>query len=64
MVVGQIAPAVAGGQQLAPHPALPFQQDDAAAIFRGGQRRHHAAGAAADNDNVRHFAPSSRRRVR
>ena len=64
MVVGQIAPAVAGGQQLAPHPALPFKQDDAAAVFRGGQRRHHAAGAAADNDNVRHFAPSSRRRVR
>ena len=64
MVVGQIAPAVAGGQQLAPYPALPFQQDDAAAVFRGGQRRHHAAGAAADNDNIRHFAPSSRRRVR
>ena len=64
VVVGQVAPAVAGGQKLAPYPALPFQQDDAAAVFRGGQRGDHAAGAAADNDNIRHFAPSSLRRVR
>ena len=64
VVVGQVAPAVAGGQQLAAHPALPLQQEDAAAVFRGGQRGHHAAGAAADDDHIRHFAPSSFRRVR
>ena len=64
VVVGQVAPAVAGGQQLAAHPALPLQQEDAVAVFRGGQRGHHAPGATADDDHIRHFAPPSFRRVR
>ena len=65
VVVRQVAPPVAGDQQLAPHAALPLQQRDAAAMLCGGQCRHHAAGSAADDDNVpAHFCASSLRRVR
>ncbi len=54
VVVGQVAPPVAGGQQLASPPALPLQQRDAADVFRGGQRRHHTAGARAVNAREGH----------
>ena len=64
VVIGEVAPPVAGGQQLPPHPALPLQQEHAVPALRGGQRRQHAAGAAADDDHIRHRPPSSLRRVR
>ena len=63
IIISEIAAAIAGGQQLAAHPALPLQQQDAVAAFRGCQGGHHACRTAAD-DAYFHGFPSSRRRVR
>ena len=63
MAVGEVAPAVAGGQQLAAHTGLPLQQRHRMAVLRRCQRRHHAGGAAADHQYL-HDCASSRLRVR
>ena len=48
--VAQVAPAIAGGQQLPPQAALPFQQGDCAVHpFRRRQSGHHSGSTAADD---------------
>ena len=63
MVIGQVAPAVAGGHQLASHAALPLQQRYGVPVFRRRQRRHHPGGPAADHQYP-HVCCSNRFRVR
>ena len=51
--VRQVAPAVAGGEQLAPDARLPFENGDGIPfILRGGKRGHQSAGSAAENQNL------------
>ena len=51
--VRQVAPAVAGGEQLAPDARLPFKNGDGIPfILRGGKRGHQPAGPAAENQNL------------
>ena len=51
--------AVAGGQQLAAYPGLPFQQGDGVAVPGSGDGGHEARGPAADDDHL-HNASSQR----
>ena len=52
MEIGQIAPAVSGGLELAAHPGLALQQDNLICRpFRRGQRRRHARRATADDSD-------------
>ena len=58
--VGEIAAAVAGGEELAPHALLPLEKGHAArGILRRGERGHHAGGPGADDDDLFHSNPSS-----
>ena len=50
--VGEVAAAVAGGEQLAANTGLPLQQRDAMAALGGGDGGHEAGGPAADNDDI------------
>ena len=53
--VGQVAAAVAGGQELAADALLPLQQQHLVlGILRGGQRGENAGGAAADDKHSFH----------
>ena len=63
VVVGQVAPAVSGGHQLAAYAPLPLQQRHGVAVLRCRQRRHHPGGSAADHQ-YSHVCFSSRFRVR
>ena len=57
MAVGEVAPAVAGGQQLAAYPALPLQQrHPVPGVGESRQRRHQAGGPAADDADLTHGA--------
>ena len=48
--VGEVAPAIARGQELAPHPRLPLEKRHLiVGILRGCKGGDHAAGAAADD---------------
>ena len=64
VVICQVAAAVPCGQQLAAKARLPLEERDGAAVFLRRQCRRHTGRTAADDENVRHFAPSSLRRVR
>lgn len=63
VMVGEVAPAVSGGHQLAAHAALPLQQRHGVAVLRRRQRRHHPGGPAADHQYL-HACFSNRFRVR
>ena len=54
--IGEVAAAVAGGEQLAPDALLTLKDNDAAAlILRGGKRGDEPGGSAADNDHSFHI---------
>ena len=60
MAVGEVAPAVAGGQQLAAYPALPLQQrHPVPGVGESRQRRHQAGGPAADDADPPMFSCGS-----
>ena len=63
VVVGQVAPAVSSGHQLAAYAPLPLQQRHGVAVLRCRQRRHHPGSSAADHQ-YSHVCFSSRFRVR
>ena len=50
--VGEVAAAIASGEQLAANTGLPLQQRDAMAALGGGDGGHEAGGPAADNDDI------------
>ena len=66
MAVGEVAAAVAGGQELTAYARLPLGEEDGVArVFQRCQRRQHARSAAADDENgLAHGSASSLRRVR
>ena len=50
--IRQVAPAVAGGQELSAHPGLALENRHPGTLIPGPKGGHHAGGTAADHRNV------------